>query len=481
MFLKGFFTNSSGILTSRILGFFRDLLTANTLGAGIYSDMFFVAFKLPNLFRRIFGEGAFNQSFLPGFFKARFRGGFALKIGSIFCIILLFLSLFVFFFSESITKLLAFGFSKELITLTAPLVAINFWYLLLIFIVTLFGAMLQYKRNFTAWAYSPALLNIIMIVALLLAQNSEAYEAVLILSYGVLAGGVAQILLHLFPMYRLGFLKLLFCGFKELQDSTNSTHIKARKNNINRSVKKFFKQFFPAMLGSSTAQISSFIDTLLASFLASGAISYLYYANRIFQLPLAIFAIATSTALFPIVAKYIKESKEQEAINALAKSFWLLLILLSICTLGGILLKNEIIWLLFERGKFMREDTLICANVFGAYLIGLIPFGLSRVFSLWLYSKNKQALAAKISAFSLIFGTISSLILMQFFGVVGLAFAGSISGFIVFFLTLHYFSWKIFFKILWNPRLIALTCGVLFLESIILLEFKTNIFNLQTL
>lgn len=475
MFLKGFFTNSSGILTSRILGFFRDLLTANTLGAGIYSDMFFVAFKLPNLFRRVFGEGAFNQSFLPGFFKARFRGGFALKIGLIFCAILLVLSLFVCVFSESITKLLAFGFSKELIALTAPLVAINFWYLLLIFIVTLFGAMLQYKRNFTAWAYSPALLNFAMIIALLLAQESETYTAVLILSYGVLAGGMAQILLHFIPMQRLGFLKLLVCGTKELKDSTKHT----RKNSINASVKQFFKQFFPAMLGSSTAQIASFIDTLLASFLASGAISYLYYANRIFQLPLAIFAIATSTALFPIVAKFIKESKEKEALKALTKSFWLLLILLSICTLGGILLKNEIIWLLFERGKFMREDTLICASVFGAYLIGLLPFGLSRIFSLWLYSQNKQALAAKISAFSLLTGTIFSLILMQFFGAVGLALAGSISGFTVFFLTLHYFSWQAFFKILWNLKFIALTCALLLLEALILLGFKAHIFSLQ--
>ncbi|WP_299547448.1 murein biosynthesis integral membrane protein MurJ [uncultured Helicobacter sp.] len=477
MFLKGFFTNSSGILTSRILGFFRDLLTANTLGAGIYSDMFFVAFKLPNLFRRVFGEGAFNQSFLPGFFKARFRGGFTLKIGLIFSAILLLLSLFVCLFSEPITKLLAFGFSKDLIALTAPLVVINFWYLLLVFIVTLFGAMLQYKRNFTAWAYSPALLNLAMIIALLLAQNHEAYQAVLILSYGVLAGGVAQIILHFIPMQRLGFLKLLICGVKELKDSTKHN----RKNSINTSVKEFFKQFFPAMLGSSTAQIASFIDTLLASFLASGAISYLYYANRIFQLPLAVFAIATSTALFPMVAKYIKESKEQEALKSLTKSFWLLLILLSLCTIGGILLKDEIIWLLFERGKFTREDSLICASVFGAYLIGLLPFGLSRIFSLWLYSQSKQALAAKISAFSLLVGTFFSLILMQFLGAVGLALAGSISGFVVFFLTLHFFSWKMFFKILWNPKFIALTCTILLLESLILLAFKTYIFSLQTL
>ncbi|TLD85331.1 murein biosynthesis integral membrane protein MurJ [Helicobacter sp. MIT 11-5569] len=479
MFLKGFLTNSSGILTSRILGFFRDLLTATTLGAGIYSDIFFVAFKLPNLFRRVFGEGAFNQAFLPGLFNARLRGGFALKIGLIFCTILIVLSCFAGIFSASITKLLAFGFSDDLIELTAPLVAINFWYLLLIFIVTLFGAMLQFKRNFTAWAYSPALLNLAMIVALLLARNSEAYEAVIILSYGVLAGGIMQILLHCFPMYRLGFFKLLFAGFKELKTKPHNTNYIDKRKSIDQSVKRFFKQFFPAMLGSSTAQFASFIDTLLASFLASGTISYLYYANRIFQLPLAVFAIATSTALFPLVAKFLKESKEEEALKALSKSFWFLAILLSICTVGGMFLKNEIIWLLFERGKFVREDTLMCANVFVAYLLGLLPFGLARIFSLWLYSKNQQVLAAKISAFSLLVGTFFSLILMQFFGAVGLALAGSISGVFVFLLTLHYFSWKYFLSILWNPKFILLTCLLLCVESLVLFAFKAYIFSLN--
>lgn len=483
MFLKAFFTNSSGILTSRILGFFRDLLTATILGSSIYSDMFFVAFELPNLFRRVFGEGAFNQAFLPGFFNTRLRGGFALKIGLIFCSFLICLSLLVWIFSTPLTKLLAFGFSDELITLTAPLVAINFWYLLLIFIVTLFGAMLQYKRNFTAWAYSPALLNLAMIFALLLARNSESYQAILILSYAVLCGGITQILLHCFPMYRLGFFKLLYIGLKELKrDSTLQTlSLKSQRNkqdSIRKSVQDFFKQFFPAMLGSSTAQLASFIDTLLASFLVSGSISYLYYANRIFQLPLAIFAIATSTALFPLVAKYIKESKESLALKELTRSFWLLSILLSLCVLGGILLQNEIIWLLFERGKFTRTDTLICAKVFSAYLVGLLPFGLTRIFSLWLYSHSKQALAAKISAFSLGIGTFCSFLLMQHFGAMGLALGGSISGFFVFFLTLHFFGWNRFLKILWNPKWIVILSFLLAIESLALLSFKNYIFCL---
>lgn len=171
---------------------------------------------------------------MPEFFNARLRGGFALEIGMIFCGILVLLSLFVGIFNVPLTKLLAFGFSDELIILTAPLVAINFWYLLLIFIVTLFGAMLQFKRNFTAWAYSPALLNLVMICALLLARNSESYQAILILSYGVLGGGIAQILLHCYPMWRLGFFNLLLAGFKELQKNPLMPflHIQTKLHNL---------------------------------------------------------------------------------------------------------------------------------------------------------------------------------------------------------------------------------------------------------
>ncbi|CAM2948485.1 murein biosynthesis integral membrane protein MurJ [Helicobacter burdigaliensis] len=469
MFFKAFLTNGSGILTSRILGYLRDLLTANILGAGVYSDIFFVAFKLPNLFRRIFGEGAFNQSFLPSFIQARYKGGFALKILIYFCIFLFLLSLIVCIFSTQVTKILAWGFSEELIKLTAPLVAINFWYLLLVFIATFLGAILQYKRSFSAWAYSPALLNVAMIIALLIAKDSASYDAVLILSYGVLAGGIAQILLHFYPLKKLGFLKLLYAGFKEL---------KRKKDSINQSLISFKKQFVPAMVGSSTAQLASLIDTLLATFVGGAAVSYLYYANRIFQLPLAIFAIATSTALFPYVAKYIKNHQEALALKELKRSFWLLYILLGGCVIGGIMLQNEIIWLLYESGKFTRENTYVTANVFGAYMVGLLPFGLAKIFSLWLYSEHKQALAAKISAFSLGVGTLFSLILMQSFGAVGLALAGSISGFVVFFLTLHFFGWRKFFNILYAPKWLLVSFGLFALEMGVIYLFKLYVFSL---
>lgn len=466
---KYIFTNSSGILTSRIFGFVRDLLMASIIGAGALSDMFFVAFKLPNLFRRIFGEGAFSQAFLPSFFGARYRGGFALLCLLFFALVLVFLSLLVWIFAPFITKALAFGFEPEKIAQTAPLVAINFWYLLLVFIITLFGALLQYKRNFSAWAYSPALLNIAMICALLYAKNSEDYQKVVILSYGVLLGGLLQILLHIYPLVRLGFFRLLCVGFFEL---------KFKSKEICLHFKAFLAQFLPALLGSSTAQIASFLDTLLASFLASGAISYLYYANRIFQLPLAVFAIATSTALFPLVARQIAAKNEEGALKAMKKAFWFLLALLGSCAIGGALLGREIMWLLFERGAFSRADSIESALVFSGYLLGLLPFGLARIFSLWFYSHKLQAKAAKISAFSLLFGVACGAVLMQIYGAFGLALGSSLGGFALFFISIYFFGFARFLEIIKSLKfalLIALFWGAL---AILILLFKSFIFSL---
>ncbi len=325
-----------------------------------------------------------------------------------------------------------------MIAIAKPIVVINFWYLLLVFIVTFFSSLLQYKHNFWVSAYNTALLNIAMICALFLAKDKSQLEIIYFLSYGVLCGGVAQICLHFYPLYKLGFLRLFACGTQEIIIALTQKTQKAQalSKAILSDIRHFAKQFLPAMLGSSTAQLASFIDTLLASFLASGSISYLYYANRIFQLPLAIFAIATSSALFPMVAKMIKAHKEEQALSAMKRAFWFLFAMLLLCSIGGIMLREQIIWLLYEHGKFSRQDTLQTAGVFCAYMIGLLPFGLSRIFSLYLYSKMAQALAAKISAISFGIGGWLSLNLMQLFGAFCLAMAGCWSGFVLFFLTI---------------------------------------------
>lgn len=470
MFKKAFLTNSSGILCSRVFGFLRDLSMANVLGAGIYSDIFFVAFKFPNLFRRIFSEGAFTQSFLPSFIATRKKGQFCIVIFGIFFIFLVAFSLIVCAFSGFFTKILAYGFAPEIIELAKPIVAINFWYLCLIFVANFFSSLLQYKNNFWVSAYNTALLNIAMIVALFVAKDRDAYTIVYFLSYGVLVGGVCQILLHCYSLYKLRFFALFALGMRDIWriklDSAKSQNL--AKNTAQNDIKSFFAQFFPALLGSSTAQIASFIDTLLASFLVSGSVSYLYYANRIFQLPLALFAIATSTALFPMVAKALRNGDESHSLALLSKGFWLLIFALSVCVVGGIALKNEIIWLLFERGKFTRADTLEVAKVFMAYLFGLLPFGCARIFSLWLYSLKRQAQAAKISAISLFCGVICSVILMQFWGAFGLALSSSFAGFILFALTIRTFGLQKFLKIISKPKFFVYLIIILFVECVIL-------------
>lgn len=484
MIKKAFLTNSSGILISRIAGLIRDLCTAKFLGAGIYSDIFFAAFKLPNVFRRIFGEGAFIQSFLPNFIHSKRKGVFALVTFLIFAICIFVLSMLVWCFSGVFTKLLAYGFDEATIALAKPIVAINFWYLELVFVVTFLSSLLQYKNCFWVNAYNTALLNIAMIVALFLAKDLDSMAIVYMLSYGVICGGVAQIILHFYPLFRLRFFRLLYVGLVELcqilalcfkNNSAQNLKIKHKAKMLSQDIKSFFKQFFPAMLGSSTAQIASFIDTLLASFLVSGSISALYYANRIFQFPLAIFAIAISMALFPMVAKAIKNDETTKALNALKKAFWFLFITLFMCVIGGIILKEEIIYLLFEWGAFKREQTIIVASVFGAYMIGLLPFGLARIFSLWLYAKQMQGKAASISAISLLCGVVFSLILMQPFGVFGLALASALSGFVLFVLTLKIFGFSQFLAIIARLKAWLLLALIIALEVALLLWLKPYI------
>lgn len=443
---------------------------ASILGAGVYSDIFFIAFKLPNLFRRIFGEGAFSQSFLPSFIFSKNKGIFALSVGGFFAFFLLILSLIVCLFSPILTKLLAFGFPQATIELASPIVAINFWYLLLVFIVTFLGSILQYKNVFWVSAYNTALLNVCMILALLYARDQDKLSIVYALSYGVLCGGVSQILLHFYPLYRYGFFKLFYCAMRSAPSFYKSTHKHSQR--FKKDFKSFFSQFFPALLGSSTAQLITFVETFIASFLAFGSISYLYYANRIFQLPLALFAIATSSALFPTIAKAIKNSQVSLALNKMSEAFWFLILTLCACCIGGILLKNEIVFLLYQRGSFDSQSTQITANVFALYLLGLLPFGLSKILSLWLYSQKQQGKSAKYSLISLISGTLLSLLLIKPFGVLGIAFSSSFAGYILFFLNAKAMGRKNFFCIITNKKWALITLIALPLEALIVYGFK---------
>lgn len=588
--LKRFFlTNASGILCSRVFGFLRDAIQAAVLGTSIYSDIFFIAFKFPNMFRRVVSEGAFVQSFLPFFLSAKKKGAFSVSIFWIFLFFILILSILVMWFAPFITKILALGYDEERISLAMPLVRIHFWYLILIFIVTYLSTLLQYKNIFWVNAYNTALLNIAMIVAMLPYQfqtsltEKELFQAVYILSYAVLVGGICQILIHFYPLYRAGLWRLQYIGMLSLKkwyrdsnmtisfrgirfgskDSiachverseishieSNSTlntannldskqsleskksidknsaevslsdfvgcvdietrsylkgndavsisnsrkstkettpnqrfYTKAKHNILHllADIKAFFKAFFPAMLGASTAQIIAIIDSSLITLLpnSDGGVSTLNFANRIFQLPLAIFAIAISSALFPTIAKAIERKDEKIALQNLKTAFWFLLITLSICTLGGIMLSNEIVWLLFERKNFVREDTLQVAWAFIGYMAGLLAFGLTRIFSLWLYAKKQQAKAAKYSVIALAVGTLLSgifIFFMRYFSITDgilwelryfiVALAGSIGGVVLFVFNIKAFGIHNFLAIISHKKYafyLLLALGVTF-------------------
>ena len=424
MRLKSIFTNSFGILISRITGLGRDVLMASALGASIWSDMFFVAFKLPNLFRRIFAEGAFTQAFMPSFIASKHKGVFATAIFLRFLLFLTAFSLLITFFPEPITKLLAWGWNADIIGNTAPLTAINFWYLDLIFVVTFLATLLQYKNHFATTALSTVLLNIAMIVALWIYMKEDPKTVAYALSFAVVLGGVLQVLVHLIAIKKFNLHKILLGGWKY------------RKEKDVEEEKKHFKSLFlPGILGNSTPQISAFVDTILATFLMTGSVSFLFYANRVFQLPLAIIAIATATVLFPSVSKALKNGQESAAYANLDKAFWLLAFLLGASMVGGILLAEPIVWLLFERGKFTIAETVETVSVLQMYMLGLLPFGLAKLFSMFLYASHRHLKAAKIAVYSLIVSITSSLILMQFMGASGLALAGSIGGFVLFFFT----------------------------------------------
>ncbi len=441
--LKSIFTNTAGILFSRILGFIRDILIASYLGANIYSDIFFIAFKLPNLFRRIFAEGAFTQVFLPAFTKSRQKSVFAVHIFIIFFSIISILTLFVNILPRFATKALAIGFNQHAIDLAAPYVAINFYYLILIFTVTFLSTLLQYKNHFATTAFATALLNISLISAVLLSKHDPKSIIVSYLSWGVVIGGILQLIVHIIAIIKLKLLKILIGGFK---------HFNKKALHVSQQTKKFRREFLPAIWGNSTAQVSAFLDTWLASFLFSGSISYLYYSNRVFQLPLALFAISTSIAIFPRISKLIKQKNELLAINYMRRAFWFLATILMLSALGGFIFSQEIIKILFTHGAFSATDAARTSFILKMYMLGLLPYGLNKLFSLWLYASHLQKKAAKIASYSLISNVVLSLALIKPMGASGLALASSISGMVSLIFTIKIFGRKIFLDIILSKK-----------------------------
>ena len=353
-------------LVSRVTGFLRDIVMAAVLGAGPVADAFLVAFRLPNHFRAIFAEGAFAAAFVPAYARVRTQGGtdaaklFGDRIFTLLLISQVVLLALALAFTPWVIRLLAPGFTGEpqRFGLAVELTRITFPYLALMTLVTLFSGILNSIGKFAAAAAAPILLNLTMMFALLLAVffPTAGHAA----AWGVLIAGVLEVLLVGGAALRADVMTVL------------------RRPRLDADVKRFFKALGPATVGSAGVQLALFADTIIASFLAAGALSALYYADRLYQLPGGVIGIAVGTVLLPEMARRLAAGDTQGARAAQERAIEFTLLLAIPCVAAFLVIPDLIMQALFARGKFTTVDAQNAALTLAAYTIGLIPFVLMR-------------------------------------------------------------------------------------------------------
>src|SRR6516164_2911332 len=423
------FTVGGLTLLSRLTGFARDVVLAAVIGAGPVADAFFVALRLPNHFRAIFAEGAFNAAFVPAYARVRQQhGSCAARLFGDRVFTLLFASQLVLLaiallFTPTLIRLLAPGFREDpaRFTLAVELTRITFPYLLLVSLVTLYGGILNALSRFAAAAAAPVLLNVSMMATLATAAffPSPGNAA----AWGVLLAGILEVLLVGGDALRNDVLAML------------------RWPTWDADVKRFFKALLPATVGSAGVQVALFADTIIASFLSAGALSALYYADRLNQLPIGVIGIAVGTVLLPEMASRIATGDEEGARRAQARAIELTLVLSIPCVVAFLLIPDLIMRALFMRGAFTAADAEAAGRTLAAYAFGLLPFVLIRSVTATFLARGDTAAPVKALLVSVVINVALKLLLMGRYAQVGLAFATS-AGVWVNFLLLSVFAMR---------------------------------------
>lgn len=419
MLLRAVATVGGFTMVSRVLGFVRDLLIAAALGAGPVADAFFVALRLPNLFRRLFAEGAFNAAFIPVFSGELAGGGkaraaeFAERVFSLMLILLTLITVVAELTMPWFVTVLAPGFTAkpESFSLAVEMARLTFPYLWFITLASLMGAILNALDKFAAAAAAPCLLNIIMIGALLLfADVLETPGHVL--SVAVALAGLAQLGMMGWALKRSGYeMRLVLPRFDP-------------------AVVRTLKLLGPGAVGAGVMQINLLIGTLIASLLPTGAIAYLYYADRIYQLPLGVIGVAMGTALLPRLARSLKSGDEADAANAMNRGMEMALFLTLPAAIALAVIPEAIVTVLFERGAFTAEDARATGFVLAAYAAGLPAFVLVKVLSPGFFAREDTKTPVQIAAVSVAANIALGFALYRPFGAVGLALATSIASWI---------------------------------------------------
>ncbi len=427
MFLRAISIISSMTLISRVLGYARDLLIAKVLGAGLISDAFFIAFKLPNLFRRLFAEGSMNSAFIPVISGISEKSGKKKSdefFSSIFSGLLIFLLIIVLvaeIFMPLIINLIAPGFnnSPEKFSLAVDLSRLTFPFVLFVCLTSLAGAYLNTLGRFAAMALTPIILNLTMIFTLMVFLNdgNKIYISNN-LSLSISIAGIFQVLWIIFNL-KVNGVKLIIRLF-------DISFLKKPKD----ETKKFLALLLPAIIGNGAYQLNLLIDMILASTLPDGSISYLYYADRVTQLPLGVLGIAISTALLPILSSQIKKNKNKKANESLSSAIKFGIIFSIPSFFGIIFLSDEIISLLFYRGAFDLLDVDLTGAALVALAFGLPAFIIIKILVVPYFANEDTKTPIKVSIFSMIINLILNLILIKEFFHIGLAIATSISAWV---------------------------------------------------
>jgi putative peptidoglycan lipid II flippase len=394
----------------------RDVLIAGALGAGPVADAFFFAFRLPNFFRRLFAEGAFNAAFIPQFARRLGDRGlarlFAEDVLAVLVAALLAFLLAVEIAMPWLLRVIVSGWvGQPQFVLTVEFARITFPYLLFISLVSLFGGVLNSLDRFAAAAVAPALLNLCMIAALLWFASAAPTPGHA-LAWAVAGAGVLQFL------------------FLAAAAAQAGMALRLPWPRLTPEVRRVLTLMIPAAIGSSVQQINLLIDAVIASFLPSGSVSYLYYADRIYELPLAVIGIAIGTAILPLLARQIRADEHEAAIATLnrAVGFGMLLTLPAAAALA--VLAEPIIAVLFERGAFGPAETRATAAALAAYAFGLPAFVLVKILSPGFFAREDTATPVRIAVVCIAINIAVALALIGPLLHVGLATATVVSSWV---------------------------------------------------
>jgi putative peptidoglycan lipid II flippase len=409
-------TGTIGGLTmvSRIAGFAREMLMSRVMGASAAADAFFVAFRLPNTFRRLFGEGAFSAGFVP-LFSQRLHSEdgeaesrrFSEEVLAVFLpTLVLFTLLFEIIMPLFVAAIS--GYEGEKLALATFLTRITFPYLVLISLVSLFSGILNSLARFTAAAFAPALLNLAMLAALILVRDGGAVTATA-LAIAVTLGGVLQLGLLVAACRRAGI------------------SLKIRRPRMTPGVRQFVRVVVPATLGAGVYQISAFIDTFFLTRIGTGSMSYFNYADRLNQLPLGVIGAALGTAILPQVSRHVGAGEPAAAARVQGEAADLAMLLCLPAALALCVAAGPLIDALFQGGEFSHGDAQTTAMVLSIIVLGLPAYVLVKVLTPGFYSRQDTATPVKTAALVLVANVALNFILIPPFGIAGLAAAIAIA------------------------------------------------------